>query len=701
MYVSINWLKTILNFNTIKLNSFEEKLTLSGFEVEETNIFKILDKNDIILNLAITTNRSDLLSIVGLTQEIKSLLNFQIKQFKIKEKYIDFFKNFKSKKISHNDFPGTSSFILSEFKNINIKNIQPWIKRRLIANNINLQNNLNDLAQYSLLEWGQPIYLYDFDKLKKLTKTNRPQISIRFAKLGELFIESESRQYFLTEETLIITAENIPISIAGSIISKDCSVDNYTKNLIIQASIFDSKVFRRSERSVGLRTEYSVFLEKGINKFLIKASYNRFLNLINLFNNTNDNGLNNFQFYFTYSKLLVPLKNEINISFENIKKILGFNNGNYDKQLNEKIFNYFNQSKFKFTHKNNSWSILIPLTRVADLEEEIDLIEEISRFYGFNNFVSILPISKKIGKLSKHEILKREFRNNLLNLGFTEIYNYSLISENLNNPTIINPLITDYSSLRSNFLPQLLKTLEKNISQGNKIRPIFEIGRSFEKNPFNNSFFEFELICGIFGSNNYRISWLEKESKLNWFQAVYFLEIIFKNLGLEIYFLRNSFSSTYYHPKNCLSILYKNQEIGFFGEINTKLFSTDTISKNYFLFQIYFTKILSIKANKTSFYFKPYSYYPSLSLDLSLLVPLKITFQEILLIIKDYGKELIEEIELFDIYEKFESIDKYYSLGLKIIFRSKQKTLLKNEIDLILFEIINKLKQNLNINIRV
>jgi phenylalanyl-tRNA synthetase beta chain len=699
MYVSINWLKTILNFNTIKLNSFQEKLTLSGFEVEETNIFKILDKNDIILNLAITTNRSDLLSIVGLTQEIKSLFNFQIKQFKIKEKYIDFFKNFKSKKISHNDFPGTSSLILSEFKNINIKNIQPWIKRRLIANNINLQNNLNDLAQYSLLEWGQPIYLYDFDKLKKLTKTNTPQISIRFAKLGELFIDSESRQYFLREETLIITAENIPISIAGSIVSKDCSVDNYTKNLIIQASIFDSKVFRRSERSIGLRTEYSVFLEKGINKFLIKASYNRFLNLINLFNN--DNGLNNFQFYFTYSKLLVPLKNEINLSFENIKKILGFNNRNYDKQLNEKIFNYLNQSKFKFTHKNNSWSILIPLTRVADLEEEIDLIEEISRFYGFNNFLSIVPISKKIGKLSKHEILKREFRKNFLNLGFTEIYNYSLISDNLNNPTIINPLITDYSSLRSNFLPQLLKTLEKNISQGNKIRPIFEIGRSFEKNPFDNSFFEFELICGIFGSNNYRISWLEKESKLNWFQAVYFLEIIFKNLGLEIYFLRNSFPLNYYHPKNCLSILYKNQEIGFFGEINTKLFSTDTISKNYFLFEIYFTKILSIKANKTSFYFKPYSYYPSLSLDLSLLVPLKITFQEILLIIKDYGKELIEEIELFDIYEKFESIDKYYSLGLKIIFRSKQKTLLKNEIDLILFEIKNKLKQNLNINIRI
>lgn len=702
MYISINWLKAILNIKKVKLNYLKERLTLSGFEVEETKILEILKKNDIILSLATITNRPDVLSVAGFAEEIKNLFNTEFRQSKIKKKSLQFFNIFSEEKRNKNvkkKFFSTIAFVSSTIENIEIKKIQPWIQKRLLSNNIIPNNNLNDLAQYCLLEWGQPIYIYDLEKLKKITKTENPEIDVRFAEANEIFIDNNSKKYLLNENTLVVVAENIPISIAGSIVSKDCFIDNNTKNILIEFSIFDTKVFRKSERSIGIRTEASIFYEKGVNKFLIKDSYNRFLNLICLFN-TNDLDLK-IKFCFSYSKQLNLINSKIDLYFENIKKTLGNIDDITNKIDDAKILNYLKKLNFNFSYKKNIYSIHIPLTRIVDIEEEIDIIEEISRFYGFNKFQSILPISKKIGKISQYETMKRKFREFFINIGFTEVYTYPLISENLNIPILINPLAKDYSSLRNNLFLQLIKTLEKNISQGNKNFSVFEISHIFKKYDSSNSFLEEEVICGIFGGSNYRISWSNEEIELNWFQAKYFLEMIFKNLQLNINFSKKLLPTEFYHSKNCLSIFLENQEIGIFGEINPKICFTKSFLKNCFLLEIEFTKLFKIKNNNKKLHYKGYSSYPSLSTDLSLLIPINITFHEIIRIIKKYSKNLIKTIELFDVYEKLELNYGFYSLGLKIIFKSNQKTLLKTEIDEILIEIENKLKEYLNIRIRM
>ena len=699
MYVSTNWLKVNLAFDQIKLNFIKEKLTLCGFEVEETKISKILNKNDIILDLATTTNRPDILSMAGLCEEIKNLLNIQIKQSKIKKKSFNFFNAFFiEKKNIKNKFSSTISFILWKIENLDIKETQPWIKKRLFSANIIPTNNLNDLANYSMLEWGQPICLYDLDKLKQLTKKNNPEISVRFARSNEIFVDSNLKQYFLTQETLVVVAENIPISIAGSNISQNCFVDDLTKNILVQAGIFDPKIFRKSERSIGLRTHASIFYERGVNKFLAKASLNRFFTLFSLVEN---NFLEKIVFCSCFFAEQKSLTNTISISLENIEKTLGRIEKKNIESSNLEIFNCLNKLNFKFYYKNNIIFVVIPLTRIIDIEEEIDLIEEISRFYGFNKFKSILPKYKKIGRLSKYESLKRKFRECFISLGFSEVYNYSLISDNLKNTTLLNPLTNDYSSLRNNLIAQLIKILEKNINQGNKIFPVFEIGHSFFKDNFNKSFLENELVCAIFGGNNYRVSWSTQEIQLNWFQARYLLETIFNNLELQVNFSKKISVTDFYHPKNCLTIFYKNQEIGIFGTINPKLCLAKGLPKNCFLVELELTKILKLKTNRKPLYYQAYSIYPSLSSDLSLLIPQKINFSQIINIINKCGKNIIETIELFDVYEKFDKKDEYYSLGLKIIFKSKQKTLLKIEVDEILFNIENDLKNDLNITIRI
>lgn len=695
MYVSTNWLKAILNLTHVNLITIKERLTSSGFEVEETKILKILNQPDIILDLKTITNRPDILSIIGLTNEISSLIYINFKKVNLKKANFNFFKININKIQSANNFSSTIYFISSNIENIQIEKIQPWIKKRLISSNIIPENNLNDLSKYCLLEWGQPIFLYDLDKIKKLTKSENPKIKVRFAKIGETFIDSNSINYKLTEQTLLVVANNIPISVAGSLISKDCNIDCFTKSIMIELSSFDPKVFRNSERSVGIRTIMSVFYERGISPFLLKPSYNRFLNLVLLFNtdfsfkNTNN---------FIYIKELFYKKKIIPLSFKNIEYILGNFYSKEQKLLKTKVFECLNQMRFDFVLKESYCNVIIPLTRYSDIEEEIDLIEEISRFIGFDNFKSMLLKVKQVGKLSKYENLKRKFRHSFLNLGFTEVFNYSLISqENLNNPIIINPLIFEYSCLRTNLISQLIKSLEKNIAQGNKVLPIFEIGRVF-KIQSNYKFLETELLCGIFVGTNYKILWSEKDLILNWFQMKTSLENLLINLQINYIFEKKNIISEFYNPKNCLSIIQNNQEIGIFGSINPKFSSIKGLTSNCFLFEIELTKILH--KNKTLLY-KNYSVYPSLIVDLSLIVPKQITFSQINLIIQNAETSLIDKIEVFDLYEKGNFNNNCYSLGIKIAFKSKYKTLLKTDIDLILLKIQNELKQNLNIDVRI
>lgn len=696
MYVSTNWLKAILNLTHVNLIRIKDRLTSSGFEVEETKILKILNQNDIILDLKTITNRPDILSVIGLTNEISSLISINFKKVNLKKANFNFFKTSNQNKIKFsNNFSSTICFIYSTIENIQIEKIQPWLKKRLISSNIIPENNLNDLSKYCLLEWGQPIFLYDLDKIKKLTKSETPKIEIKFAKIGEIFIDSDSVNYKLTEQTLLVFANNIPISIAGSLISKDCNIDCFTKSIMIELSIFDPKVFRNSERSVGIRTIMSGFYEKGINPFLIKPSYNRFLNLLLLFNTDfSFRNTNNFIYFkeFFYIKKIIP------VSFKNIQHILGKSSLNKDNIIKTKVFECLNQMRFDFVLKEYYCEVIIPLTRYADIEEEIDLIEEISRFIGFDNFESILLKVKQVGKLSKYENLKRKFRQSCLNLGFSEVFNYSLIAqENLNDSVIVNPLLVEYSSLRTNLITQIIKSLEKNITQGNQVLPIFEIGRVFKKQA-NSKFLETELICGVFGGTTYKIAWSEKDLILNWFQAKTILENMLLNLQINYIFEKKNIVSEFYNPKNCISIKQNNQEVGVFGSINPKFSSIKGLTNNYFLFEIELTKIL--KKNNAILY-KRYSFYPSLTIDLSLMVPKQIIFSQINLIISNVETTLIDKIKVFDLYEKGNFTNSFYSLGIKIIFKSKYKTLLKTDIDLILLKIQNELKQNLNIDVRI
>jgi len=350
MQLSTFWLKSILTFPTnLKLKEIKNRLTICGFEFEETKIINCSNNNDIILDLKTTSNRPDLLSIIGLIEEINILLKSKIKKTKIKLNNYNFFNNYsKQIKIENSTklFPSTIAFILTKINDINFKKTQPWIKKRLLSYNIQPENNLNDIKQYLILEWGQPIFFYDFDKIKYITKNQNPKISIRFADKNEVFIDSNFKKYLLKKETLVVTADNIPISIAGSTTSNTCYIDETTKNIFIEASIYEPKDFRKSERSIGIRTTSSLLLERGINKFLIKSAYNRLFKILNLLNK---NYFLNIEYCLIFFEKIMFFNNSINLSFKNVEKIIFINSYKIYNESKNKIFQYLLIIFFSFT----------------------------------------------------------------------------------------------------------------------------------------------------------------------------------------------------------------------------------------------------------------------------------------------------------------------------------------------------------------
>ena len=449
MKISTNWLQDVLNLKNINLIDLKERLTLTGFEIEETIVSKILDKNNIILDLKPTTNRPDSISIAGLSYEISCLLNRQLKKSKIKKTDFNFFDYYiKEKTYIKKDkyFEGTLIYVAAKIENISLSKIQPWILKRLLSVNIEPKNNLYDLSSYLMLEWGQPFFIYDYDKIKKLTKNDNPQLNVRFAKSNEIFIDSTLKQYYLNKDNLLVLADDIPISLAGSLISKDACIDLNTKNLLVEASIFEQKLFRKSERNLGIRNEFSLQYERGINEFLVKPAFNRFLNLLLLFNKSESTLVS---FYNIYRKRDNTSIRKINLHYENTVRILGLNSQS-EIISKLKIFDCLNLIKFIFIEKESFCEVLIPFTRLFDIEEQIDLIEEIARIIGFNKFSSIMPKIYKISNKSNYQINKKKFRKTFLNLGFIELFNYSLtFSHTKENIKLLNPLNNDYASIES------------------------------------------------------------------------------------------------------------------------------------------------------------------------------------------------------------------------------------------------------------
>jgi len=329
--------------------------------------------------------------------------------------------------------------------------------------------------------------------------------------------------------------------------------------------------------------------------------------------------------------------------------------------------------------------VKIPHLRSEDITREIDLIEEIGRLHGFNNFITTLPKIKNIGNEDLSYRTRKKITSCLLNLGFNELIHYSLVSEKTflsNEIKLINPLLSDCSNLRSSLLPNLIRTVQENLKQGNSFIEGFEYGHVFSGD-IGTNFKEKEYVSGIFGGIKTKLAWSDSETALTWFEAKGKIEQLFKQLNLLTYW-KNFTSNTdpIIHPYRSGEIyLLNGVKLGNFGQIHPILANQLSISSQIYLFE-FDVKVIKhqLQRNKLVIY-KEYPIYPKIVKDLSFIIQQHIQFKKLQEALYSNGTKFLVEVKLLDEYKGKSIPEGSTSLCLQLIFQSKEKTLENKEIE--------------------
>jgi phenylalanyl-tRNA synthetase beta chain len=705
MQISLKWINELVNIETVKLDDLIEKLTLGGFEVEEILEIEIDNQKQITLDISATANRSDSLSIQGISTEIAALIDkpTNISTYSIK------FSNLKqsmlkdAKIISSNQDCIILSSVIVE--NLIDKTVPKWITQKLISSGITPLNNLLDFQTYILLETGYPFAFYDFDKINSKLNNSQFSLSISNAKNNQEFIATNNNTYNLDESILLIKANEIPLSIAGIIENQEFSYSESTISLLIEGSIFSAAKIRQQSRNLGLRTDRSTRYEKSLKNTYFIESFYRLISLLRIANPNLNCKLQ------TITKKIDQTIKPILLKYETICEILGpssqLSNGNLEYINYKNIENYLNRLNFTFLYDktNQVWEVQIPHYRTEDITREIDLIEEIGRLHGFNNFLITLPKLKTIGTEDTSYKIRKKITFCLLNLGFNELIHYSLVNEKTfldNEIKLINPLVSEYSSLRISLLPNLIKTVQENLKQGNSVINGFEYGHIFLPDQ-TTKFKEKEHVAGIFGGFKTKLTWSDSEKSLNWFEAKGKLEQLFKQLNFSVNWQnlsKNAISHLFHPYRNAELYITNDIKLGVFGQIHPILANKLSLPSEIYLFEFDIEVIQNqMQMNKLSIY-KEYSSYPKIVKDISFIIKRDVTFKELQEIVYSNGTKFLSDINLIDEYIGKSIPDQHKSLCLQLIFQSNEKTLQNKEIEQILNNIRFVLTKKFNALIR-
>ena len=397
MQISLKWIGELLNLQKVDLYYLIEKLTLGGFEVEKVIEVELNSEKLLALDLSATANRSDSLSIKGISKEISTILNKPYKN----SKYLSTINNWK-KQFNDLIYKGPLKNDYLSFLALSIEGIKnfkspKWLKEKLIQSGLETSDNFLDFQNYIILETGYPLEVYDLNKILSKLKTEDFNLQLIKADKNEKFRICNNFSYFLDNSILTLKANQITIGIAGITVGKEFIYSDKTTSLLIEASIFEPKMIRQQSRSLGLKTDRSSRYEKSIKPNDLVSSIYQLIHLLKVENpnlsckiHTKGYILEEEQTiislkYSTVNEILGPLKSSTQHKLKYINPIL--------------ISKYLDQLKFDYNFEPIEliWQIKIPNFRNDDITRSIDLIEEIGRLHGFNNFLITLPKLQAIG----------------------------------------------------------------------------------------------------------------------------------------------------------------------------------------------------------------------------------------------------------------------------------------------------------------
>jgi len=659
----------------------------------------LLQLNDYIYDLAITANRPDGMSVIGIAREISALLESTLNFPELNHKYN--IQLIKGMKLCPEAIKSNCIYTISCIDGVNGDKLSPkWLKDRIEKSGIKSINLLVDLTNYILLEQGQPLHAFDKEKLSNLIgKEVTPEyFSVRKAYDNESLVCLDGKKYELNENITVITCCDKPVAIAGVIGGLETSVTNTTSSIFLEGAVFNPVTIRKSSKAVGIRTESSSRYEKGISSKNTISAVTRAINLL--------------EEYFSINLPIINTSNLINdedifikLRRNRIHKILGplIINDQFEKRnlFDTEIVDKLRLIGCTLKTKEYGWDVSVIPNRSHDLIREIDLIEEIARLIGYDRFDLNLPNPIRPGKLSSEQLALRKIKNGFIENGFNEVLSYSLVPEdNEKLIKISNPLLLETSCLRNNIWKEHLEIVNRNIKAGQTGCYIFEIGNVFQK---KTDFIQEEVLNGAIYGNKKFGKWINsgKDNDLNYFQARGKLKEALTSLNIKIDD-KPTDSIDFLHPGRTAKLVIEGKDAGYFGEIHPKLILEKKSLKKIYLFNINVSNLLgaSTRKNKWIPIYKQYPIVPKMERDINFVFSKKFLISEITSQIRKAGKNLLEDVNLLDVFEDIKFGDNHISYTFRLSYRDKDKTLLDSDIKSIHSNIISNVEKCFNTKLR-
>jgi phenylalanyl-tRNA synthetase beta chain len=653
---------------------------------------KLLELEDYVLELEITPNRPDCLGLIGVAREIAAIVGAQVKLPLPEFEEIDKTSR-EAAKVRIIDVELCPRYAGRVIENVNIAPSPLWLQQRLKKAGIRPINNVVDVTNYVMLETGQPLHAFDYDKLAGR------QIIVRRARAREQLKTLDGVDRELDESFLVIADAERAVALAGIMGGEETEVSETTETILLESANFNPQSIMRTARKLGLLTEASARFEKGIDPNGVILAINRAVQLIkevaggDILKGTIDE----------YPRPILP--RQIRLRPERVNYVLG-------TQLSAEAMAGILESIGTRTEKiptTGDWQVTIPTFR-PDLEREIDLIEEIARLYGYNRITSTLPESSgKIGGLTEEQQLRQIVRDCLIAAGLNQVITYSLVSlqdlekarlvkeATLRPARLLNPLVDDQSVLRTSLIPGLLKVVKHNLNREQENIQIFEMGRIFYcagKDPKPE---EKEMIGLALTGTWHTKQWYSTTQEIDFFDLKGIVVTLLERLGIREWGLKSGKSSLF-HPGRYAELVINGDIAGFLGEIHPEVLGAYDIEQRVYVAELERDKLLEKATLKRQFTSIPK--YPAVSLDLALIVDEVVKNEEIVSLIRKEGGELLESVHLFDLYRGETIPEGKKSQAYSLTFRATDRTLTDENVRPIFDRIILRLEKELGAKVR-
>ncbi|MBL5766284.1 phenylalanine--tRNA ligase subunit beta [Heyndrickxia sporothermodurans] len=627
----------------------------------------LLNLDDKILELGLTPNRSDCLSMLGVAYEVAAILGTEVKLPAI-EKATDSeaASDYISIKV---DAPEENPLYVAKIiKNVKIGPSPLWVQTRLMSAGIRPHNNVVDITNYILLEYGQPLHAFDYNKL------GSKEIVVRLAHEGEKITTLDDTERTLKASHLVITNGKDPIAMAGVMGGANSEVSDSTTTVLLESAYFNGQTVRNASKDHGLRSEASARFEKGVDPNRIHDAAERAAELMEKY--ASGDVLSGVVEVNTLR--VEPAVIEITLS--KINQTLG------TTITSNEVLEIFNRLQFDVKLDDEIFTITIP-TRRGDITIQEDLIEEVARLYGYDNLPTTLPSGETTpGGLTENQRKRRAAKRFLEGAGLNQAITYSLTSEEKSKNYAIEkrdpirlamPMSEERSHLRLSILPGLLDVVSYNLARKNDSVSIYEIGSVFLKTTDHEQPDEYEHLAGAITGLWHSQLWQGEKKAVDFYVAKGVVEGLFEKLGVSQHISYQTAQIDGMHPGRTAEIVLDNEVIGFIGQIHPQVQKELDLKETY-VFELMTKPVFSFDVRPLQYMSIPR--FPSITRDIALVVDSTVNAGTLKDIIETAGGSLLKEVSIFDLYEGEHMEQGKKSIAFSLKYFDPDRTLTDDEV---------------------